>query len=96
VDEDGIAVSGLIIRHLVLPGGRDGSGEILPWIAENLGTETHVALMSQYFPAGRAATVPGIDRPVNHDEYEAACEALEGAGLDNGWVQELDEERGRV
>jgi putative pyruvate formate lyase activating enzyme len=96
VDDDGVAVSGLIIRHLVLPGGRDGSGEILPWIAENLGTETHVALMSQYFPAGTAATIPGINRPVNHDEYEAACEALEDAGLENGWVQELDEERGAI
>ena len=95
-DHQGIAVSGLIIRHLVLPEGRAGSAEILPWIAGNLGTETHVALMSQYFPAGRAATMAGIDRPVNHDEYDAAVEALEGAGLENGWVQELDEERGRV
>lgn len=95
-DENGIAVAGLIVRHLVLPGGRDGSREILPWVAENLGSETHVALMSQYFPAGKAATVPGIDRPVNHEEYDAACEALEAAGLENGWVQELDEERGGI
>ncbi|HZV83190.1 MAG TPA: radical SAM protein [Geobacteraceae bacterium] len=96
VDDNGIAMGGLIIRHLVLPGGRDGSAVILPWIAENLGTETHVALMSQYFPAGRAASIPGIDRPVNHEEYDAAVEALEAAGLENGWVQELDEERGAV
>lgn len=96
VDGDGIAVSGLIIRHLVLPEGKAGSGEILPWIAANLGQETHVALMSQYFPAGRAAAMPGIDRPVNHDEYDAACETLEKAGLENGWVQELDVERGAV
>jgi len=96
VDSDGIAVSGLIIRHLVLPEGKAGSREILPWIAENLGPETHVALMSQYFPAGKAATTPGIDRPVNHDEYDAAVEALDNAGLENGWVQELDDERGRV
>ena len=95
-DDHGIAVSGLIIRHLVLPEGEAGSSEILPWIATNLGIETHVALMSQYFPAGRAATIPGIDRPVNHAEYDAAVAALETAGLDNGWVQELDEERGAV
>jgi putative pyruvate formate lyase activating enzyme len=96
VDGNGIAVQGLIIRHLVLPEGKAGSGEILPWIAAKLGIETHVALMSQYFPAGKAACIPGIDRPVNHDEYEAACTALEGAGLENGWVQELDEERGAI
>ncbi len=96
VDDDGIAQRGLIVRHLVLPEGKAGSSEILPWIAANLGTGTHVALMSQYFPAGKAATIPGIDRPVNHDEYDAACEALEEAGLENGWVQELDKERGSV
>lgn len=96
MDEDGIAVQGLIIRHLVLPEGKAGSGEILPWIAEHLGRETYVALMSQYFPAGKANCIPGIDRPVNHDEYDAACEALEASGLENGWVQELDMERGAI
>lgn len=95
-DPEEVAVSGLIIRHLVLPDNKAGSAEILPWIAENLGTETHVALMSQYFPAGKAAAMAGIDRPVNHDEYNAAVTALEEAGLENGWVQELDEERQAV
>jgi len=93
VDEHGVAASGLIIRHLVLPGGRAGSAETLPWIAANLGPDTFVALMSQYFPAGQASSSVGIDRPITHEEYEAAVAALEAAGLENGWVQELDEER---
>lgn len=96
VDGDGIAVQGLIIRHLVLPQGRAGSRETLSWIAENLGPDTHIALMSQYFPADRAATMAEIDRSLNHGEYDAAVEALEAAGLENGWVQELDQERGSV
>lgn len=96
VNEEGIATGGLIIRHLVLPGGRAGSLEILPWIAENLGQETHIALMSQYFPAHKASEVSGMNRPVNHEEYDAALETLEEAGLDNGWVQDLDEERGAI
>ena len=95
-DENGIAVKGLIIRHLVLPGGKAGSRETLGWIAENLGAETHIALMSQYFPAHVAARTPGVNRTLTVDEYNAAVEALEEAGLDNGWVQELDEERGPV
>ena len=95
-DDKGIAVKGLIIRHLVLPEGKAGSSETIRWIADNIGTETHIALMSQYFPAGRAAILAGIDRPVNQAEYDAAVEALEAAGLDNGWVQELDEERQSV
>ena len=96
LDENGIALQGLIIRHLVLPQGRGGSAETLSWIAENLGRETHIALMSQYFPADRANAMEGINRGLLHDEYDVAVKALEEAGLENGWVQELDEERGAV
>ena len=96
VNEDGIATGGLIVRHLVLPGNRAGSLKTLPWIAENLGTETHVALMSQYFPAHKASGMTGMNRPISHEEYDAAVEVLEAVGLENGWVQDLDEERGAV
>lgn len=96
VTGEGIATGGLIIRHLVLPEGRAGSAETLAWIAENLGMETHVALMSQYFPAHGAAGSAGMNRAVTHEEYDAAALALEEAGLDNGWVQDLDAERGAV
>ncbi|HIJ88430.1 MAG TPA: 4Fe-4S cluster-binding domain-containing protein [Desulfuromonadales bacterium] len=96
VNEDDVAARGLIIRHLVLPGNRAGSLETLPWIAGNLGDETHIALMSQYFPAHKALEIEGMARPVNHGEYDAAVAALEEAGLENGWVQELDEERGAI
>jgi putative pyruvate formate lyase activating enzyme len=52
--------------------------------------------MSQYFPAHLAASTPGIDRPVSHGEYDEAVAALAEFGLELGWVQELDEERGPV
>lgn len=93
LDDEGIAEKGLIIRHLVLPGDLAGSAATLHWIAANLGTETHVALMSQYFPAHTAGEMPGMDRPLTADEYDAAVGALEDAGLENGWVQELTTER---
>ena len=96
VDEDEVATCGLIIRHLVLPDGRAGSRETLHWIAENLGNNTHIALMSQYFPAHKAVEIAGLNRTVNHEEYDAAVAALEEAGLENGWVQELDDERGAI
>lgn len=87
-DDEGLAVRGLIIRHLVLPEGGAGSRETLAWIAENLGHETHVSLMKQYFPAHRAADTPGLHRKLTDEEYEEAVAALEEAGLENGWVQE--------
>ena len=96
MNEEKIATGGLVVRHLVLPDGKSGSQETLHWIAENLGQETNIALMSQYFPAHKATEVIGLNRPVNHEEYDAAVETLEKTGLDNGWVQELDEQRGAV
>jgi putative pyruvate formate lyase activating enzyme len=88
VDDGGIAVRGLIIRHLVLPEGGAGSTETMRWIGDNLGRETHVSLMKQFFPAHEAADVPGIHRKLTDEEYEEAVDALENAGLENGWVQE--------
>jgi putative pyruvate formate lyase activating enzyme len=96
MDDEGIACRGLIIRHLVLPEGRAGSVRTLHWIAESLGIETHVALMSQYFPAHRAHDIPGMGRPLDQDDYDPALEALEAAGLENGWVQELGSDRNPV
>jgi putative pyruvate formate lyase activating enzyme len=93
VDEGEIGTRGLIVRHLVLPNHLAGSVETLPWIGENLGEATHVALMSQYFPAHMAGTTPGIERPLTAHEYDAAVAALEEAGLECGWVQELEQER---
>jgi len=87
-DINGIAEHGLIIRHLVLPGGRAGTVDTLRWIADNLGLETHIALMNQYFPAHVAHRVPGLDRKITSEEYDQAVEILEECGLENGWVQE--------
>jgi len=89
LDEEGIAARGIIIRHLVLPEGRAGSRETLRWIAENLGKETHIALMNQYFPAYLAPETPGIGRGITGEEYMEAVDALDEVGLENGWVQEL-------
>jgi putative pyruvate formate lyase activating enzyme len=86
-DDQGIAVKGLIIRHLVLPERRAGSRETMGWIAEHLGIETHIALMNQYFPAHLANSTEVLGRKIEDAEYEEAVEMLEGYGLENGWVQ---------
>jgi putative pyruvate formate lyase activating enzyme len=88
LDDEGIARQGLIVRHLVLPDGIAGSRETLAWIAEHLGTDTHIALMNQYFPAHRAVTMKQINRKVSEDEYAAVVEVLEECGLEYGWVQD--------
>lgn len=88
LDEMGIALRGLVIRHLVLPEGGAGSRDTLRWIAETLGAETHIALMNQYFPAYLARETAGINRKITDEEYREAVDCLEEFGLENGWVQE--------
>jgi putative pyruvate formate lyase activating enzyme len=88
LDASGIAQRGLIVRHLVLPEGRAGTREAMRFVAEKLGRGTYVSLMSQYYPAFRAAGVPGMDRRITRREWAEAVEALEREGLTNGWVQQ--------
>ena len=88
LDDQGLATKGLIIRHLVLPGALSGTRETLGWIAGNLGRETHISLMRQYFPAHRAPDTPGISRKITSGEYDRAEGWLEEFGLENGWVQD--------
>jgi len=90
LDGDGIAQKGLIVRHLVLPGNIVNSIAVLKWIAENLSPKIHLALMSQYFPADRAAGHPVIGRRLVHEEYDEVVEYADSLGFENGWFQELD------
>lgn len=50
IDDRGIARCGIIIRHLVLPGFVDNSLGVLKVIAENLSSNLHISIMSQYYP----------------------------------------------
>jgi putative pyruvate formate lyase activating enzyme len=93
VVEDGpggpLARRGLLIRLLVLPGnlGRVDLG--LDWIKANLGAETSVSLMGQYYPAHRAREFPEIDRGLRPIEYLAARRHMERLGFENGFVQRV-------
>jgi putative pyruvate formate lyase activating enzyme len=81
LDEDGVAQRGLLVRHLVLPGGLAGTAEIARFIAEEISPDTYVNLMGQYRPAFRARAHPPLDRSLTFDEYERAVEAAGQAGL---------------
>jgi putative pyruvate formate lyase activating enzyme len=83
-DEDGLAVRGVILRHLVMPGMLEETEAILRWVAEELGPDTYVNLMQQYHPAGLVTRDEGfaeIDRPLGRDEYERALELARSLGL---------------
>ncbi|MEW6684963.1 MAG: radical SAM protein [Candidatus Edwardsbacteria bacterium] len=87
-DQRGIARKGLIIRHLVLPGGLSGTREVMHFIAEEISPKTYISLMEQYFPAYRAYEFPLISRRINDEEYEEAKRIMRETGLEEGWWQE--------
>ncbi len=94
LDEEGLAVRGLIVRHLIVPGEADNSIEVLQAFRRGPFRDAHLALMSQYFPAHRASCIPGIDRPLRREEYERVKAAALDLGVENGWFQDMDAEGG--
>lgn len=89
-DDDGIAVRGLLIRHLVLPEGRSGSEDIFRFLAREVSPQVFVSLMSQYFPAYRAVGMAGLGRRVTPAEFDKTVEMFYTAGLENGFIQEME------
>jgi putative pyruvate formate lyase activating enzyme len=90
LDDRGRILSGLIIRHLVLPGRVNNSKRVLRWIAEELSPSVHVSLMSQYHPTPQVANDPQLARTVSATEYDEVLEELERLGFYRGWTQDLD------
>jgi len=81
LDEAGIASRGLLIRHLVLPGGLAGTRQIMRFIAQRLSPESYVNIMSQYRPCGRAADVDGLNSQLTAKEYQMAVQAAKAEGI---------------
>jgi putative pyruvate formate lyase activating enzyme len=88
VDQDGIALRGLLVRHLVLPGCLENSRKCLKFLAE-LSPETFISIMSQYSPQYKAFRYPPLHRALTPAEYEAITEYALELGLENAFVQEL-------
>ncbi len=89
-DENGLAKRGLLIRHLVMPGSLEETRAILKWIAEELGPDTYVNLMGQYYPAGKVEQrrYPELCRRTSAAEMEQARSMATQLGL-----HRLDERR---
>ena len=87
IDEDGIAIFGTLIRILVLPNDINDTKSILKWIHKELGNETYISLMSQYYPAYNAKNFTEINRGINPKEYQELIKEMEILKLENGFIQ---------
>lgn len=81
VDDRGIAMAGLLARHLVLPFGQAGTRDIVDFLAKEVSTNTYVNIMAQYRPGYRASEEPLISRPLRAEEFEAALRLAREVGL---------------
>jgi len=81
LDRDGIALRGLLVRHLVLPGGLAGTDEIARFLAEEVSRDTYINVMDQYRPCYKASGLPPLDRRLTDAEYERALRQARDAGL---------------
>lgn len=84
VDEAGLALRGVLLRHLVLPGHLAETRAIVRWIADELSPDSYLHLMDQYQPAGRVLTdrrFETLDRELGAGEFALAEAAARAAGL---------------
>ncbi len=89
MDEEGIAVRGLLVRHLILPGHLANSRRCLRFLAD-LSPDIFVSIMSQYSPQYKANRYPQINRTLTQAEYDKITEYALDLGLENAFVQELE------
>ncbi len=88
-DDNGYMVSGVIIRHLILPGETEDSVKVLEYIATHWGTQVYLSLMAQYYPV-LETRYENLNRKLTGDEYEKVIDKVMELGFENGWIQELD------
>jgi putative pyruvate formate lyase activating enzyme len=81
LDERGIARRGLLVRHLVLPGGLAGTAEVVRFLAQEISPDTYLNIMDQYYPCGDIPPNSPLGRRISADEYEEALEMAGQAGL---------------
>ena len=83
-------VSGIIVRHMVLPTLVKDSINVLNIIAEILGTDAIISLMSQYVPMGKAVEYNEINRKITPLEYKTVVSYAKKLGFKNAFIQDLE------
>ena len=77
---NGLAVRGLLVRHLVLPNNLAGTERVLSFLAGEISRHTYLNLMAQYYPCRSADQYPPLDRPLTSREYQQARQLADKYG----------------
>lgn len=81
IDERGVALKGLLVRHLVLPQGLAGTKDIMHFLATEISKNTYINIMDQYYPCGKIPHHSPLIRRITHGEYNEAIVAAKNEGL---------------
>ena len=87
-NDDGSLAKGVIVRHMVLPGHRRESMEILEWLWQEFGDKVQISLMSQYTPMYRAGEHKNLKRRLTTFEYDSVVEHAMELGITRCYTQE--------
>lgn len=87
IEESGIMVSGVCVRHLVIPGQAEDSIKVLEWLAGNFGNDIWISLMSQYTPMRTDFPHAELNRKVTEEEYDRVVDRAISLGLENVMIQ---------
>jgi putative pyruvate formate lyase activating enzyme len=90
-NDRGVLASGVVIRHLVLPGQGPDTRAVIRWFAEHARGRALLSLMTQYTPVktnciGQTNAAP--ERSINQNEYDAVLGWLDEFGVEDGFLQE--------
>lgn len=90
LDDNNMAISGIIVRHLVLPQQVDNSLKVIRFLAEEISPRIHVSLMAQYYPTSLVKSHPQLGHGITKSEYQQVVDEMETLGMDKGWIQEFE------
>ena len=91
MDDNGMLTSGVIIRHLILPGHLENSKKIIDYVASRFKPgEVLFSLMRQYTPFGNISDFPELQRTLTDDEYEEVQDYLFESGIEDGFLQDKE------
>ena len=85
---EGKMISGLIVRHLIMPLGVNDSRAVLKWFKREMPETAYLSLMSQYTPFGNIGKYPELQRPVTAREYRQVLDEAFSLGIKNLFVQQ--------
>ncbi len=90
-DKKGIMQTGLIIRHMILPNHIENTKKVIKWMKDNLGEDTIISIMAQYFPTHKANEYNEINRKISKEELQQIEDYIFELNMINGYIQELGE-----